>query len=119
MRYLFLLFVPFLLAADREPGFEMQDLSGESKHFNGTVGTTPISIPSSPDKVISEVLFKCPAKQTGTRNCFISFDAGTTFFDLEEGEYVAWSYKGRQKQIQVKGSAAGTAYQVLINFEED
>lgn len=96
---------------------ETQDLIGTTAHYNGIVGTTQINIPTTAGNVISEVLLKCPA-QSGQKQCFISFDGGTNFFTLEEGEFIGWAYKGEQKQVQIKGSAASTEYQIIVNFED-
>ena len=101
---------------DIGPGFEMQDLEGSTINYSGTVGTSSINLPTSADKNISEVMFKCPYQTPLTIRCQISYD-GTTYFDLMPGEFVGWSVKGFKKQIKIKANHAGVTYQTVINFE--
>jgi len=119
-RFLILFIVCFsiqLQAADFAPSFETQDIDGSSSHYNGTVGTSAVSIPSSADKVISEFILKCPIQTPLTKECLVSLDGGTNFFSLRVGEHLGWSPKGSMKQIQVKGSTSGVEYEILMNFE--
>jgi hypothetical protein len=122
--FMFLLFIAhltlmsdFLLGADVSPGFEIQDLAGSTVNYAGTVGTSSINLPTSADKNISEVLFRCPYQTPMTIRCQVSFD-GTTYFDLLPGEFMAWSIKGFKKQIKIKANQAGVSYQTIINYEQ-
>lgn len=105
-------------AADIYPGFETQDLTGSTVHYNGTMGTSNVAIPTVADKVMAEVLVKCPYQTPLSVECYVSFDSGTTFFTLGVGEYLGWSLKGNIKQIYIKGSTAGVAYQIIANYED-
>jgi hypothetical protein len=107
----------FLFAADQESAMETQDLSGSTSHFSGTIGTTSTTIPAVANKVISEVFFKCDNQTPIAKQCLISFDAGVSWLSIGIGEAIAWSVKGRIKQIRVKASTAGVTYQGLINYE--
>jgi hypothetical protein len=104
-------------AGDTAPGFETQDLEGTTTHFNGSLTTSSVAVPSSATTTISELLFKCPYQTPTTRNCQISFDGGATFFTIDVGEFIAWSPKGKIKQVYVKSGTAGTTYIMVINRE--
>jgi hypothetical protein len=110
-------FIPAAFCADTNPGFEQQDLYGSTVNYSSTVGTSEVNIPSSPNKVISEIFFKCPSQTPATIKCFISFD-GTTFMTILPGESLGWSVKGLKKQIKIKGNQAGVLYEAVINYEE-
>ena len=97
---------------------EIRDLEGSTTHEVGTVGTTPVDLPSSADKAISELLINTQAIDSATKTLQISFDGGTNYFTLKRNTLVGWSVKGRLQQIKVKGSAASTNYDILINFEK-
>jgi hypothetical protein len=107
----------FCFAADEESSMETQDLAGSTSHFSGTANTTSVTIPAVANKVISEVFFKCDNQTPIAKQCLISFDAGVSWLSLGIGEAIAWSAKGRIKQIRVKASTAGVTYQGLINYE--
>lgn len=106
------------MSAEISPGFEMQDLIGQTKHYNGTISTSPTTLPAVADKTISEVIFKCPYQTPQTKTCSISFDGGTTYFTLAVGEFLGWSVKGEIEQVKIKGSTSGVTYDMLINYEE-
>ncbi len=105
------------LSSDVAPGFEIQDLAGSSINYSGTLSSSSINIPTTADKNISEVLFKCPYQTPLTIRCQISID-GTTYFDLMPGEFIGWSVKGFKKQIKLKANQAAVSYQAIINYEQ-
>lgn len=97
---------------------EIQDLVGTTSHFNLiNIGTTPVSIPSVAGNVISEVLIKTP-QQPNTEQCQVSFDGGTNYFELREGEVLVWTLKGEQTQFLVRGASASTDCEIIVNFED-
>lgn len=102
--------------ADVEIGQETRDNAGSTSHFNGTVGTSNVSIPTVANKVISEF---CIANVDSTKSALlkVSLDGGTTFKDVAYGGSWAWSPKGYPKQIVIKADAASRAYQIVMNFE--
>jgi len=113
---LFLL-VPMLVGAGRAAQFEQKDIVGSTNHFNLTVGTTAVAIPTVGDKAIAEVLVRCPT-QTGSKTCLVSFEAAIgPFVTLTEGEFIIWSLKGYLKQFWVKAAGAGTNVETVVNFE--
>lgn len=113
---LWLLICPASFGADQAPGFEIQDLTGATINYSGTIGTSPTNIPTTANKTISEVIFKCPYQTPVTIRCSISFD-GSIYFDLMPGEVIGWSAKGYKKQIQIKANQAGVSYQAIVNYE--
>lgn len=103
--------------ADKLPQFEGQDVLGTTAHFNSTVGTTAVAVPSSPGNAISEVLVSCPQQTPNTKKLLVSFDGGTLFKTLEIGEGLVWSLKGSPTQIHVKGNEANVSYEIIMNRE--
>lgn len=107
-----------LLGAGRVAQFEQKDIVGETKHYNQTEGTTAVAVPAVAGKPIAEALIRCPSGQTGIKQCLISFEAiGGPFLTLSEGEFVAWSIKGYKTQFWIKGAAASTNFEMIVNFE--
>jgi hypothetical protein len=103
-------------AVDLPPSFESQDLEGTTINYSSTVGTTAINIPTTADKIISEVLFRCSLQTPATKRCYISFD-GTTYFTLIPGDIIGWSVKGRKKQIKINGNTTGVLWEAVVNYE--
>lgn len=103
-------------SGDEYPGFEIQDLTGSTINYSGTITATPINLPTTASKVISEVLYHCPFQTPQTLRCLISFD-GVTYFTLAPGEFIGWSAKGFIRQIKVKGNTSGVTYEAIINYE--
>lgn len=104
---------------DSAPQFEVTDTKGSTGHYNGSVGTTTVAIPTVADKVISSCWIENDIDNTPTtKKLSFSFDGGTTFTELKLGESMIWSPKGDKKQIHVKGNVAGVSYKVIINYEE-
>jgi hypothetical protein len=102
--------------ADAQIGVEQIDGAGSTSHFNGTVSTTAISIPTIANKVISEF---CIANVDLNKSAVISvsLDGGTTYKQIGFNGEWSWSLKGYQKQIKIKGDAASRAYEIVVNFE--
>jgi len=102
-----------------KPQFEMTDTKGSTEHYESNVGTTPVTLPSSPDKIISELWIE--NDQTNTpiiKDLLVSFDGGTNYSTFKYGEGINWSPKGDKRVIHIKGSTAGVKYKAIINFEE-
>lgn len=97
---------------------EIKDLVGSTSQYSGTVGTTPISIPTVAGNALSEVLIRCPVQTPNTVYISVSFDGGANFLRLSVGEFMGWSLKGGITQIQIKGNTAGVAYEVIANRED-
>jgi len=118
-KFLALLVVCFLsVGADSPPGFETQDLYGDTINYSGNVGTTAIAIPTSADKVISETIIRVPDQSPSTRTLQVSFTSiAGPWMTLAIGEYIAWSVKGTKKQFWIKGSTANVEYEIIVNYE--
>lgn len=105
---------------DITPQFEVEDLSGTTNHFNGTVGTSAVPIPASAGNTISEVLVENSFTNSSNKQLLVSFDGGTTFKNLGgPGASLVWSPKGRMTQIYIKGNSASVSYEIIINRESD
>jgi len=110
-------FVPAVaFSADESPGFEIQDLRGSTENYSSTVGVTPINVPTTASKVISEIFFKCSSQTPATIRCHLSFN-GTTYLTMLPGESLGWSVKGNKKQVKIYGSGAGVLWEAVINYE--
>jgi hypothetical protein len=96
---------------------EVRDTDGSTTHETGTVGTTPIQLPSSPGLTISEVLINTQSITSQANKLLVSFDGGTTFMTFKRNTIVGWSVKSKPTQIDIKGNNAGVEYDILINFE--
>lgn len=96
---------------------ETEDLRGSTDHYNGTVGTTPVSIPSSPGNAIQSVLID-NVSISANKKLLVSFDSGTTWKTIPRKAVLQGTIKGAPKQIQVKGSVAGVEYEIILNRED-
>jgi len=86
----------------------------ETLQFSGTVGTSPISLPSVAGGALVTVMVSCKVQTPSSRRLQFSLDGGTTFFTLTPGSMVGWEPKAIT-QIQIKGNVAGVEYDVIIN----
>jgi hypothetical protein len=104
------------------PEFESKDVLGKTRHFNGSVGVSSALIPSVSGDKISTVLIKNSQSNLSTSILYVAFDAGTDYFPLRRGEFINWSPKANNSgtpitQIRILGSAAGIAYEAIMDFE--
>jgi hypothetical protein len=91
-------------------------IDGSTATFRGLVGTSFESIPSTPGGVISEVLIECPISDNLSGSYLdVSFDDGATFVRIVRGQNLSWNARGSLTQIAVRGNAADTSYQVIVN----
>ncbi len=100
--------------ADEAPSFESQDIEGSSDHFNGTVGTTAVPIPTVAGDPIHEFLIES-REGNSAKKLFVSFDGGTLFKTVDGGGNMSWAPKGRVTQIHIKASAANHNYEIIMN----
>lgn len=108
--------------AHNAPDFETKDVLGKTLPFSGTVGTSNLTLPAVSQGKISECLIRNPDTNLITTKLLLSFDGGLNFFSLSRGEFLAWSPKNDASnnpinQIVIKGSAATTKYEIIINVE--
>ncbi len=107
------------MAGDTPPQMEIEDNNGSTTHYSGSVGTSPTTVPSSADKVISSFYLENPITNTpATKELEFSCDGGTTYTSLRLGESIVWPPKGYVKQIYIKGSTASVNYKMIINYED-
>jgi hypothetical protein len=108
--------------AHSNPDFETKDILGKTLPFSGTVGTSNLTLPTSSQGKISEMLLRNPNTNGINTKLYLSFDGGTTFFSLARGEFIGWSPKSNAsntpiEQIVIKGSVALSDYELIINVE--
>ena len=96
-------------------GDSAQDF-GSTSPYTGSVGTTPILVPSVAGDPISLLLVRCKNQTPNTKILQWSVD-GVTYHDLAPGEYVGWPPKGNLTQIYLKGTVASVEYEVILNRE--
>jgi hypothetical protein len=101
---------------DALPQFETTDLVGSTTHFSGTATTTPVQLPGSPSTVISEVLIR-NTNSTGLQKLQVSFDGGTSYFDIEQGDTLIWGPKGEITSVYIRSSSGTVSYQLIMNRE--
>lgn len=104
---------------DRSPEFESSDTLGFTEMYAGTVGTTPIVLPSPATTVIDVALIRSPNQVPNSVVLSWSID-NITYHALAPGEYIGWEFRQRANgtdvtQIYVKGSTSGVKYEVTIN----
>lgn len=104
------------------PDFETKDVLGKTLQYAGTVGTSNLTLPPTVQGKISEMLLRNPDTNNITTKLLLSFDGGASFFSLARGEFIGWTPKNNAsdmpiEQVVIKGSAAVTNYELLINVE--
>lgn len=92
----------------------LSPLTGTTDHFNGTVGTSPASVPSSAGDPISSLIIS-NVNTDPTKILYVSFDAGTTFKRIVMGDALGADLKGSLTQLQIKGAVAACDYEILMN----
>jgi len=92
-------------------GLDSWSLKGVPEHFNGNIGTTATTITSA-FKTASILI-----RNTDTTNKIlkVSFDSGVNFFDIDKDGILA--IEAEIDSFQIKGSAAGTLYQILLTHK--
>lgn len=121
--------IPFFLRyaaimSDILPQFEQEDLIGTTKHFNGNVSTSWVSVPAVAGNVIAEAFVRCAVDQLNSCRLYVSFDGGAGYILLAPGEGIGWSIKSSKEsvtgitQISLKGNVAGVVYEVILNRED-
>lgn len=98
------------------PQFEIVELSGSTDHFAGTVTTSPIEVPSIPDRAITEILIKNNSV-SGVSLLEVSFDGGTHYFGINRGDVLIWGPRGHLTSVFMRSSDGETSYDVLLNRE--
>lgn len=105
--------------ADSPPRHETADNQGSTTQNSGTVGTTPVNIPSVAGGPISEFLIQCPENQDVDNRLLVSIDA-VNFLTLYPSGHWGWTPKGQSvTQLTVKGNQAGVDYEIVYNSEVD
>lgn len=104
------------------PDFETKDVLGNTQHFNGSVGVVSALVPAAPGGKISNILIRNPATNSVNAVLYIAFDGQTTYLSLRRGEFAAWSPRNNASnspitQVRVLGSAAGVAYEIIMDTE--
>lgn len=103
---------------DVAPEFESRDNRGTTNQYDSTVGTSPVSIPSSPGGRISEFYLYNPSTNSKSTILYFSMDNGTTFNTLPWNSSFMWTPKGAVTQLQIKANAASKNYELIINIED-
>jgi hypothetical protein len=99
-------------AGDRV-GVDSWPLKGVPQQFNGTVGTSPITV--TPANTTTAILIKSPPANNASSLLKVSFDDGTTFFDIERSGVL--SIETEISSFQIKGSSLNIAYQIIITHK--
>lgn len=89
-------------------------LIGDTIVNTGTVGVAFTDVPSVAGGVITSFLLESPP-DNDTKELMISLDGGTTFKTLKSGSNFVWTPRGGLTQVKLKGSAAGTEYEIVFN----
>jgi len=86
------------------------DTNGTPQHFNGTVGTSAATI--TPTSTTTSIMVFNPSSNSAGVILSVSFDSGTTFFDIERRGILA--IDAEVASFQIKASAASSNYQIIV-----
>lgn len=100
--------------ADPSDPISENPLTGSTVIDTGTVSTVYTDVPAVAGGSITSILLENPLSND-PKQLLISFDGGTTAKTLEAGSNFVWTPRGDLKQVKIKGSAAGTDYEIVIN----
>lgn len=95
-----------------DSSFPLPNTGGSSAHYNGSVGTTSVSVPSTAGASITSFLIE---NTHNSQNLLFSLDGGSTFKTVLPGDAYVVSPRGDLTQITLQGSAAGTTYEIIMN----
>lgn len=102
---------------DAQPEFETSDNVGTTDEFTGTVGVSPIQIPSVAGNDIEEISIRCRVDQPNNRRLEFSFD-GVNYFRLKVGEAREEEPRGGIKQVFIRAAGSGASsclYEIIMN----
>lgn len=103
--------------ADVLPEFETTDVVGTTDSYVGSVGTTPVLVPSTAGTAIEEVGIRCAVDQPTSTRLEYSFD-GTNYFKLKVGEARETELRGGITQIYIRAAGSGITsanYEIEMN----
>ncbi len=100
--------------------FDVQDITGETRQYVGTVDTVAINLPPTPvaDKFVSEILFNTQELGTSVQRLLYSFDGGVTFNQIKRNTILGWFVRGQIQQIQIKSNTGTINYDIVVNLED-
>lgn len=104
------------------PEFETQDVLGKTRHFNGSVGTTPALVPDPAQGKITKVYVRNSNSNSFNKTLGVAFDGQLDYLTLQKGEWKEWEPKKNNSgapitQIRIVGSEASVDYEILMDFE--
>lgn len=102
------------------PQFDQADVTGETRQYVGTVGTTAIDLPPAPiaGRFVAEVMFNTQELGAQNQRLLYSYDGGVTFQSLKRNTILGWFVRGQQTGIKIKANTGTVNYDVTVNFEE-
>lgn len=92
--------------------FELKDNAGTTEQFCATATSTEVMIPGSAGGLIDEFVMQ---NLDETNNLLVSID-GTKFWTIPPCGHLAWTPKGRIKQLKVKTNGSNVDYEAIINL---
>jgi len=108
---------------DQPPEFEIADVLGNTTIFSGTVGTTPVDVPTVAGGIIQSFSIFSPQTNTLASLLQFSIDGGTIYepgYVNNSGETVKLKTSpggGATTQIKVKANQAGVDFIIKMNRE--
>lgn len=92
-------------------------VSGTTKQYSGSVGTSPSSVPAIAGDPIKTCIVK-NGETIGNRRLLFSIDGtGLVFHSLGPNEWLSYPIRGGITQIQVKANIPTVQYEIIINTE--
>ncbi len=90
--------------------------AGTTDHFNGSVGLTPVNVPTSAGNNITRILIANLSEKKG-EDLSVSFDGGTTTTTIFASEAFTWEPKGLAQVELNSNVVTGVSYEIVVNRE--
>ena len=100
-------------SAEDRIGLDTWDLKGVPQQFNGIVGVSPVTI--TPTTSTTAILISNPYTNNANTILSVSFNGGTTYFDIERKG--VFTIETEITSFKIKGSVASTNYQIVLTHK--
>lgn len=93
-------------------GLDTWALKGTPEHFNGTIGLTPSTL--TPMGTTTSILVTNPSSNTASSIVQVSFDGGSTFYDITRG--TSLSLEAEVDSFVIQANKASVDYQIIVVY---
>lgn len=103
------------VAIQIESAFGVDQLQ-EPVHFNGTVGTSTIKVPTVAGNAIFEMTVTNIEDTDATKDLLFSLDGGSTFATIKNDGVIELDNLGGLTQIDLKGAVASVGFEIIFTL---